>query len=113
MSRSQVDYVFPKEILGLVAKSSSFNTEKFPVNNNENLSISLHVIGSTGLSATAKIQGSHDYSMWFDLLETDATIAGDDDILWTLSELKSLMFVRISVTITAGSALFNAIARGT
>ena len=113
MSRSQVDYVFPKEILGLVAKSSSFASEKFPVNNNENLSISLHSIGSIGLSAVAKIQGSHDDSMWFDLLSTDATITGDDDVLWTLSELKSLMYVRVYVTFTSGSALFNIIARGT
>ena len=113
MPQGHVEYSFPEELLALTSKTASFVSPKFAVNNNPNLSLSLHSMANFGLTGTANIQGSHDNSVWFDLRDTETTIAGDEDILWTLAELQSLMYVRVSVVITAGSALFKIIARGT
>ena len=113
MPQGHVEYSFPTELLPLTSKSASFVSPKFAVNNNPNLSLSLHSMASFGLSGSARIQGSHDDAVWFDLRDTEASFVGNEDILWTLAELQSLMYVRVDVTLAAGSALFKIIARGT
>jgi DNA relaxase NicK len=113
MPQGHVEYSFPEEILSLSLKAASFDSQKFAVNNNPNLSFSMHIMLNSNLDATAVIQGSHDNSVWFNIKGTETDIEGDDNILWTLSELQSLMYLRVSVLINAGSALFKIKARGT
>jgi hypothetical protein len=113
MPQGHVEYSFPEELLGLTSKSTSFVSPKFAVNNNPNLSFSMSVMVSSGLDATATIQGSHDDVVWFDIKGTETDVLGDDDILWTLAELQSLMYLRVGVLINTGSALFKIKARGT
>jgi hypothetical protein len=112
MGKSQVEYQLPTTILNATSKNATFNSDQFPINNNKSITISLHTSASSSLSCVAKIQGSHDGSTWFDVSTTSATISGNDDVYWTLSQLESLMFVRVRVTFTTGSAIFMIIARG-
>ena len=110
MANGHVEYSLPFELLPLVSKSSSFESDKFPVNNNPNISISLSLVLSSGFSGSGVVLASQDDSTWFELTGTTATITGDDDVLWTLSELQSIMYLKVGVTIDSGSGIM---ARGT
>ena len=112
MSKDGVSYPEAKVLFPAISKSASFNSDKFAVNNNENVQIELHTISSISLACTAKIQGSLDGSSWLTLDSTTATITGDDDILWSLSDVDALMHLRVAVTRTAGSAIFTINYRG-
>ena len=113
MGLSQVDYVSPKELLPITVKTTSFASEQFAVNNNPSISFNLYAMLSSEFTGSAKAQGSLDGTTWVDLRETTAILSGDDEVLWTLSELQSLMFVRLYVTISSGSAAIQILARGT
>lgn len=110
--KDNVSYVEPKSLLPLTSKSASFNSNAIAVNNNGDIQIEMHTVSSSSLACTAKIQGSLDGSSWLTLDSTTATITGDDDILWSLSEINALMYLRVSVTRTAGSAIFSISYRG-
>jgi hypothetical protein len=112
MSKDNVSYISKKTLLELTSKNASFNSESFAVNNNENIQITLQTVSASSLVSSAKIQGSIDGSSWFDLDSTSATITTNDDILWSLSQIEGLQFIRVSVTITSGSAIFSISARG-
>lgn len=112
MSKQQVVYSLPKTLLELTSKNASFNSEQFPVNNNPNIQIELHTLSASSLNSVASIQGSLDGSSWLTLDNTQATITGNDDILWSLSSIDALMFLRVSVVISGGSAIFNILYRG-
>ena len=111
-TNQQVPYVAPTLLLASTSKSSSFNSDQFPVNNNPNIQITLHVTTVSGVSCTAKIQGSLDGSTWLDLDSTSATISANDDVLWTLSQIDSLMYIRVAVTFVSGSAIMSILYRG-
>lgn len=113
MSNGQVDYIEPTIIKELSSVAASFNSEKFAVNNNKNISFILSIALASSLDGSAKVQGSHDASTWIDLSSTSATFTGDDDILWTLSEVESLMYLRLAVTVSTGSSVMQILARGT
>lgn len=110
---SQVDYILPQTILELTSKNSSFNSGIFAVNNNKNVSIMMHTSSPSSLNCTAKIQGSNDNSTWVDIASTSVTVTGVDNVLWTMSELHGLIYLRVSVTMNSGSSLFLIEARGT
>jgi len=112
MSKDNVSYIQKISIFDLTSKNSSFNSNSFAVNNNENIQITLQTISASSLNCTAKIQATIDNSSWFDLDSTTATITTNDDVLWSLSQIEGLLFVRVSVTINAGSAIFSISARG-
>lgn len=109
--KDAVAYVNPVNLLYLTSKSSSFQTDKWAINNNTNVSFSLNTIASSGLIAQAKIQGSLDGSTWYDLKNMKADINGDDDILFTINNLDSLFYFRVNIIIVSGSAIFNIVAR--
>lgn len=110
--KDNVSYILSKVIFELQSKSASFNSDSFAVNNNENIQITLQTVSASSLNCTAKIQGTIDNSSWFDLDSTTATITTNDDVLWSLSQIEGLLFVRVSVTINSGSAIFSISARG-
>ena len=112
MSKQQVVYTSPEILLPVSSKNASFSSDKFPVNNNPNIQIEMHTISASNLSCSAAIQGSLDGASWLTLDNTSATIVGNDDLLWTLSQIESLMYLRLIVTLTSGSALFNILYRG-
>ena len=112
MSKDQVAYSQSVTLLPLTSKSTSFNSDKIAVNNNPNIQIELHTVSSSSLNCTTKIQGSLDGSSWLTLDSTTATLVGDDDILWTLAQCDALMYLRIAVTRSAGSAIFSIAYRG-
>jgi hypothetical protein len=109
--KDAVAFINPVTLFPLTSKNASFNTDKWAINNNTSVAIELHTISASSLAATATIQGSLDGSSWFSLKDMQASITGDDDIFWTLSQLDSLIYLRVSVSITAGSAIFSIQAR--
>lgn len=109
--QSNVEYITTTTLSPLESKNASFNSNNLSINNNKNISLEMQIVSSSGLSASAKAQVSLDGTNWIDLPGTSSTITGDDDILWTISEVSSLNFIRISVTISAGSAIFYIIGR--
>lgn len=111
--KDAIAYVEPIQLLPLTTKSSSFTTDKIAINNNSNVSLELHAMLSSGLLSTASVQGSNNGTTWFDIKAMQATISSDDDIYWTLSQLDAIMYLRLSVTILSGSAIFNIIYRAT
>lgn len=113
MANGHVEYSLPTELMPLSVKSASFVSNQFPVNNNPNLSFILSIAASSSLSGTAKVQSSNEDGNWIDIKGTQTNITGDDEILWTLSELQSLMHLRLSVAVSSGSGIFKIIARGT
>jgi len=112
MSKDQVAYIEAVTLLPLTSKSASFNSNNISINNNASIYIELHTVSSSSLSCTAIIQGSLDGSSWLTLDSTIAMITGDDDILWTISQVDALRYLRVSVTRTAGSAIFSILYRG-
>lgn len=112
MSKDQVASIEPVTLLPLTSKSSSFNSNNISVNNNPNIQIELHTVSSSSLACSALIQGSLDGSSWLTLDSTSASITGDDDVLWSLAQIDALRYLRISVTRTAGSAIFSILYRG-
>lgn len=106
-----VSYLEPVNLLNLTTKSSSFNTDKWAINNNYSISVVVNTISSTGLIADIKIQGSLDGTTWLDLKYMKTKVTGDDDVLFTLTQLDPLYFIRVSVTIFEGSSIFNIQAR--
>lgn len=112
MSDSQVEYQLPKTLLEATSKNASFNSDKFAVNNNKNVCITLHTSAQSSLNSTCLIQGSQDGTTWADLTATSTSVTTNDDVMWTLHQLDAVMFIRVKVTISAGSAIFIIIARG-
>lgn len=112
MGTGQVEYIKPTIIYPLSSKSSSFISDQFPLNNNPNCSITLITSISSSFTGFGTIQGSLDGQTWFDLNGTTATINGDDEILWILNAVQSLMYVRLSVVVSTGSSIVQALARG-
>ena len=111
--KDAVSFINPVTIYPLTSKSQSFTTDKWAINNNANVTLELHTISSSGLSCTAKVQGSLDGSSWFDIKGMQVTISGNDDVFWSLSHIDSVYYLRVSVTIIAGSAIFNIQGRAT
>jgi hypothetical protein len=111
--KDAVAYVEPISLLALTSKSSDFVTDKIALNNNSSVSIELNALISSGLSAVANVQGSNDGSSWFNIKAMQALISGDDNIYWTLSQLDAILYMRMSVSISSGSAIFNIIYRAT
>lgn len=105
--KDAVAYVEPIQLLPLTTKSANFTTDKIALNNNSNVSIELNALISSGLSAVVNVQGSNDGSAWFNIKAMQALISGDDDIYWTMSDLDAIMYMRLNVSISAGSAIFN------
>lgn len=112
MSKDNVSYITKYSIFDAQSKSASFNSNAFPVNNNQNIQLILNTISSSSLDCQVKIYGSIDGSTWVYLDSCNAFLTGDDDVLFTLSEIEALQFVRVSVTINTGSAIFSISARG-
>lgn len=112
MSLNQVPNTLPKTILEATSKSGSFTSNKIPIDANNNLAISVHTASSSSLECVCIIQTSHDGETWFDLPGTDLFINDDGDFLWTLNDINALMQVQVSVSISAGSAIFQIIYRG-
>ena len=109
--KDAVAFINPVTLYPLTSKSASFTTDKWAINNNTSIALELHTISASSLACTAVIQGSLDGSSWFDLKDMTATISGNDDVFWTLSQLDSLIYLRVSVSLTAGSAIFSIQAR--
>lgn len=101
----------PFIVLPSTSKVSSFTSDQFPINNTENQTIQISTISSSSLNALVKAQVSLDGSSWFDLSTKTVTITGDDNKTFSIESLKSFMYMRISVTISSGSAIFSIIAR--
>lgn len=110
---SQVDYIEPRLLLELSTKNADFTTGVFPVNNNRNIALSLHVSFPSSLDCSAKVQGSTDLSTWFDIAATEIRITTTDDALWTISSLHGITYLRLNVVLTSGSGNFISYGRGT
>lgn len=111
--KDAVAYLHPVTLLKPTSKNANFNTDLWAVNNCHAISIVMNVIAASGLSGTVQIQGSLDNSTWINLKNMKASFSGDDDILFSLTDLDPLYYVRVSVTISSGSAIFNIQARAT
>lgn len=111
--KDAVAYVEPIELLPLTSLSANYSTNKIALNNNSNVSIELHAMLNSGLSASVDIQGSNDGTNWFNVKSMTALLSGDDDIFWTMSQLDAIMYLRVNISISAGSAIFNIIYRAT
>jgi hypothetical protein len=111
--KDAVAYLHPVTLLKPTTKSENFNTDLWAINNNNAISIVMNIIAASGLSGTVQVQASLDNSTWINLKNQKTSFAGDDDILFTLTELDPLYYIRLSVTISSGSAIFNIQARAT
>ena len=67
---------------------------------------------SSSFDASAVPQGSLDGTTWIDLDGTSTSVIGDDDVMWTLNGIQSLMYVRVNVVVNAGSSIVQILARG-
>ncbi len=111
--KDAVAYVEPIQLFPIASKNSSFSTDKIALNNNSSVSLELHATISSGLSATANVQASNDGTTWFNVKAMQAFLSSDDDIYWTLSQLDAIMYLRLDVSISSGSAIFNVLYRAT
>lgn len=109
--RSQIDYIEPSVLKDLSAESSDFTTNKLAINNNFSISIWLSVSVATGLKCRAFIEASINMTDWYELQDTSSFIVDADDINWTLSNLESVKYVRVSCNVREGSAIFYCEAR--
>ena len=108
---SAVENVEYAIIQPLQSKSSSFTSFYLPVNQCESVTIQLTTSSSSSLSAKVEIEGSIDGDSWSPLKGTFTDIVSDVTLIFSLSDIKSLGYVRATVTISAGSAIFYIIGR--
>lgn len=111
--KDAVPNIEPKVFLPLTLVTESMNTDPWAINNNYAVSIELQTSLSSEFTASATIQASVDGMTWHDLTAMQASIAGDDQILWSMTELGSLQYLRVKITMGSGSALFYIIGRAT
>lgn len=111
MSSNQVPNTLPFTLLDWSSKSSDFNSNPIPLDANKTSCITIHVAASSNLKCVAQIQASQDGSTWMDLSGASQFINDDGDYLFNLTDIQSIMFLRVSMKITQGSALFIMSAR--
>jgi hypothetical protein len=95
----------------LESKNASFNSIVLPINQCKSISIQATTSSSSSLKATIEIEGSIDGDSWAPLKGTFTNLTGDITLLFSLSDLNSLGYIRASVTIDQGSSLFYIIGR--
>jgi len=89
-------------------RMTSFNSSEFELDTSSGATIGLYVTFGIGLSANAKVQASIDKLRWVDLDGTEQITSANDNYMWVLSDLGGIRFLRLSVTIAAGIADFEA-----
>jgi hypothetical protein len=108
----------PWAIVPTGVKSASFNSVSYEAIAYFGLSIQINVSGSSGLAGTMKLQASNDNVNWIDLPRScgtsvaTITLSGDTSEMWWYEKMIAFKWMRLSVTITSGSATFKGIIAG-
>jgi hypothetical protein len=108
----------PYELVENANKSASFNSDVFECICYYGLACQVTITNASGLSGTMKLQASNDNENWIDLngcCSTDSyivTFTGNGTEMWHYTTILAFKWLRLSVTISAGSGDFEALITG-
>lgn len=99
--------IYARSLFNQSAQSVNFTSETIPFSGLLNASIVAKVSNSVSLTSVAKVEASINGVDWFTLTGTEQQMTVNDNYAWVLSDLGSINLLRLSVTISAGSATFE------
>jgi hypothetical protein len=108
----------PYRLVTAGAKSSSFVSEVLESIAYYGLAIQVNISNEATLTGSMKLQASNDKINWVDLggscssTSADMTFTGNTTEMWHYNTVLAFKYIRLNVTITTGSATFEALVTG-
>jgi hypothetical protein len=109
---------YPWNLVPAAVQSSSFTSSAHDSIAYYGMSVQVNITGASGLSGTMKLQASNDNVNWIDLTQccgstsVDIAFSGNTSEMWVYTTIIPYQWIRLNVTISAGSATFKAIVAG-
>jgi hypothetical protein len=110
--------VDPFRLVENANKSASFNSDAFESICYYGLACQVNITNASGLTGSMKLQASNDKVNWIDLngcCSTDTSsvsFTGNVSEMWHYTSIIAFKWLRLSVTISGGSADFEALITG-
>jgi hypothetical protein len=109
--------VDPYELVENANKSASFNSDAFECIAYYGLACQVNITNSSGLVGSMKLQASNDRDNWIDINGCCSGgiavgFSGNLSEMWHYTTVLAFKWLRLNVTITSGSADFEALITG-